>query len=156
MLLICIQQAAMLIYLSYLGLMLFAKGFPVKLLENFYRILFTYFLTAGLFKLLLISLLGISMFENIKGDTQILRLVRIGLYIVEILVWIFIILPIIKRYIEYKKRQDIKATGRDIVVMQQEKSPLLLRKTWTGRLNPSEDLSKDDILRSFKTLKQAS
>ena len=54
----------MLIYLSYLGVMLFAKGFPAKKLENFYRWMFTYILTAGLFNLFLISLLGISLFED--------------------------------------------------------------------------------------------
>ena len=86
------------------------------------------------------------------SDDRQYRLIRIAQYIVEILVSIFIILPIIKRYIEYKKRQDIKEKGRDIVVMQQEISPLL-RKSGLGRLNSTT--SKNEIPRSSDSLKEA-
>ena len=83
-------------------------------------------------------------------------MLRIIAFIVQILVSIFIILPVIKRYIEHMKRVEIeKSKGQGIVVVQQEATPNV-RKSYLGRLNPSDEVSRFDISPSYEIEEEAS
>ena len=57
----------MLIYLSYKGVIVLASRCKLKETERFYRLLFTYYLYAALFKILLISLLGMNLNPDVSG-----------------------------------------------------------------------------------------
>ena len=57
----------MVIYLSYKGVIVLASRCKLKEVERFYRLLFTYYLYAGLFKILLISLLGMNLNPDDPG-----------------------------------------------------------------------------------------
>ena len=84
----------MLLLISWFSLRAWKAGFNIKMTERFYRLYFTYCLYIAMVRLLTVLLLGINI------DTPYLYQIRC---LFEVTFQIFIVLPIIRRYIEYTK-----------------------------------------------------
>ena len=66
-------------------------------------------MVSGLFKILLILLLGFNYLSDEPEDEKRYRALRQVFFIVEILFDVYVVLPVIKRYLNYYKKAEIKA-----------------------------------------------
>jgi hypothetical protein len=97
MMILSIPEIIASFYVTYKGFVAWGKRFEIKATERFYRYNFTYYVYKGLITLLIFIQIG-------PANKKISIWVQI-FYIVEIIITIFFLLPIMNRFLAYKKEE---------------------------------------------------
>ena len=140
LLILSIPQFAVLAFLSWKSFQMWNEGFKIKVTERFYRVSFTYYMYTAFIKLVMMMLLGPPETLDDFATSNFIIQIR---FFVEIILSVFVLLPIINKYILQEKKKAEFQTKKNL----HEKN---LRATTISALMNKDrarftNLSKQDI-----------
>ena len=112
-----IPQFVVLAFLSWKSFQMWDQGFKIKVTERFYRVSFTYYMYTAFIKLVMALLLGLPEW-NSNGDgltdSSKVRLIIQSGYFIQITVSVFVLLPVINKYILQEKKKAKDQTKKNL------------------------------------------
>ena len=106
-----IPQFVVLIWLSIRSFQIWNQGFKIKISERFYRVSFTYYMYTAFIKLVMAALLGPP--EELNDFTKKEFFIQIR-YFIEIILSVFVLLPVINKYILQEKKKAEFQTKKNL------------------------------------------